>query len=81
MIAVATASPADDFPNSNELLIDAKEAAKRLKIGSRSLWSLTNQRQIPSIRIGRSVRYPVDGLRDWIRDRLRSRPHGGASRA
>lgn len=81
MTAVAIASPADDFPDSNELLIDAKEAAKRLKISSRSLWSLTNQRQIPAVRIGRSVRYPVDGLRDWIRDRVRYRPYGGGSRA
>ncbi|MDZ4689288.1 MAG: helix-turn-helix domain-containing protein [Planctomycetaceae bacterium] len=63
MMTVATASPADDFPNSDELLITAKEAARRLRISDRSLWTLTNQRLIPTVRIGRSVRYPVVALR------------------
>lgn len=81
MKSIATASPADNSPNANELLIDAKQAAERLAISPRLLWSLTNQRKIPAVRIGRSVRYSVDALRDWIRDRHRSRPQGGGSAA
>lgn len=47
-------------------LITAKEAAKVLSISTRKLWSLTNRRQVPSIRIGVSVRYSVEDLRDYI---------------
>ncbi|ADG67059.1 hypothetical protein Plim_1224 [Planctopirus limnophila DSM 3776] len=82
MSSVTAASPADDFhSNPNEkLLISAKEAARRLSISERSLWSLTNQRRIPTIRIGRSVRYSVIGLEEWIRQSTQSQYRGGGSR-
>lgn len=80
MTSIATASPADDFNRSDELLITAKEAARRLAISTRSLWTLTNQRKIPTIRIGRSVRYPIDGLRDWLRRSQGNHPRGGGSK-
>jgi excisionase family DNA binding protein len=80
MTTIATASSADDFSPSEELLITAKEAARRLAISSRSLWTLTNQRKVPVIRIGRSVRYPVDGLRDWLRRSQGYHSRGGGSK-
>lgn len=77
---IATASPADDSNPTDELLIPAKEAARRLAICERKLWTLTNRRQIPAIRIGKSVRYPVDALKNWIRDSIQTRYRGGGSR-
>lgn len=44
------------------------------------IWTLTNQRKIPVIRIGRSVRYPLDGLRDWLRKSQGYHPRGGGSK-
>ena len=46
--------------------ICAKEAARMLGIGQRKLWSLTNRGDIPRFRIGRSVRYSVPALVEWI---------------
>jgi excisionase family DNA binding protein len=48
------------------LLIDAAEAAKLLSISKRTLWTLTNSREIPSVRIGRSVRYVVADLVKFV---------------
>jgi predicted DNA-binding transcriptional regulator AlpA len=50
-----------------KLLLDARAAAEALSISARSLWSLTQPRgPIPSVRIGRSVRYDPRDLREFI---------------
>jgi excisionase family DNA binding protein len=48
------------------LALRPKEAARALGIGERLLWSLTNQGQIPHLRLGRSVLYPTEQLRDFL---------------
>ena len=48
------------------LLLTSAEAAKALNIGERTLWRLTDDGEIPAIRIGRSVRYAVEDLQAWI---------------
>lgn len=48
------------------LLLSVREAATAMGICEKTLWTLTQQGEIPVIRIGRAVRYPVDGLREWI---------------
>lgn len=48
------------------LLIDAKRASLILSISPRKLWEMTNAGQIPSLRIGRAVRYSVSALREWV---------------
>lgn len=49
-----------------KLLVDAREAARLLSIGERTLWSLTNQGAIKAVRIGRAVRYSVESLEAFI---------------
>ena len=39
------------------LVLNMEEAANMLKISTRHLWSLTNQKLVPSFRIGKCVRY------------------------
>lgn len=51
---------------SPKLLVTAREAAAALSISERSLWGLTNQGLLRCVRIGRSVRYAVDDLREFI---------------
>ena len=44
-----------------ERLLDAKEAAALLNISGRKFWELTNTGEIPTVRIGRAVRFdPAD---------------------
>ena len=51
-----------------QLLFGLREAAAMLSISDRTLWALTTPRgPIPSVRIGRAVRYLVDDLREWAK--------------
>ncbi len=48
------------------LLLTSPEAAKALAISARTLWTLTKRGEIPSVKIGRAVRYDPADLRAWI---------------
>lgn len=48
------------------LLYNPEEARIALGISPRKLWAMTASGEIPHLRIGRSVRYPVDDLQTWI---------------
>jgi excisionase family DNA binding protein len=50
-------------------LLKPKEAAQSLAISERTLWQLTNQGDLPCVRIGRSVRYDPADLACWIQQR------------
>lgn len=47
-------------------LLTVREAADVLRISERTLWSLTNAKELPSVRVGRSVRYDQNDLATWI---------------
>jgi excisionase family DNA binding protein len=53
------------------LLLTTREAAKALKISERTLWTFTTQREIPCVRIGRSVRYSPKDLERWIENSVK----------
>jgi excisionase family DNA binding protein len=55
--------------NEVRLLLRPREAAKALSISERTLWSLTQRRELRAVRIGRAVAYSLDELRDFIRRR------------
>ena len=48
------------------LLVTPREAAQALSICERTLYALTQRGQLPTVRIGRAVRYDVRDLRAWI---------------
>lgn len=52
------------------LALRPKEAAKALGIGERKLWAMTNSGELPHIRIGRAVVYPVRELEGWLSERV-----------
>jgi excisionase family DNA binding protein len=66
-----TSSSSDD--SEWRLAYRPVEAAEALRISPRKLWELTADRSsgIPVVRLGRSVRYPVDDLRRWLSERAR----------
>lgn len=53
------------------LALRPRDAARALGIGTRLLWSLTNQGLIPHLRLGRAVVYPVDQLRVWLEQKAK----------
>jgi len=48
------------------LLLSPRQTAKALGISERTLATYTKSRLLPVVRIGRSVRYSPDDLREWI---------------
>jgi excisionase family DNA binding protein len=56
------------------LLLRPGEAAELLAISPRKLWELTNRGEIPSLRIGRSLRYWREALLRWVERQQRGRP-------
>ena len=53
--------------DNDPLLLKPPQAAKMLGISERTLWSWKTSGMIPFVTIGRNVRYPLDGLRSWVR--------------
>jgi len=54
-------------PETPCLAMRTREAAKALGISERLLWEWTNRGIIPHIRLGKAILYPVDSLRDWLK--------------
>ena len=50
----------------DKLLLRPIEAAEAIGIGRSKAYELLASGELPSIRIGSSVRVPVDALRAWI---------------
>lgn len=84
-------TPTDRTP---ALLVDTAEAARLLNISSRLLRQLEARGELPSVRIGRLVRFSPAALEEWIAapkesDRQRNLPavvggrpgHGHTTRA
>ena len=55
----------------DRLLLRPTEAADLIGVGRSKIYELIAKGDVPSIRIGSSVRVPLDGLRDWIAARVR----------
>jgi excisionase family DNA binding protein len=56
-----------------------REAARALGIGERLLWEMTKSREIPHVRIGRAVVYPVTLLERWLQSRCEPTTAGVAA--
>lgn len=47
-------------------LLDSREAARRLGVSARTLWSLTDSGQVRAVRIGRLVRFDPRDLTAFV---------------
>lgn len=56
----------DLLTNAKRLGLRRREAAEALGISERLLWVKTNCGEIPHCRIGRTIVYPIDQLREWL---------------
>lgn len=59
---------------ASRLALRPSEAARALGIGERKLWAMTNAGELPYLRIGRAVIYPVRELQEWLKDQAERRP-------
>ena len=50
-----------------KLLLRPTEAAEVISLGRSKIYDLIAKGVIPSIRIGKSVRVPAEGLREWVK--------------
>lgn len=63
-----------DILEPNVLLaLRPEEAAKSLRISRSRIYELIQSGEIESIKIGRSRRIPVEGLRSWMRRSIESK--------
>ena len=62
-------APAQMLESDLPLLLDATEAGRLMSISRVKVLDLAGCGEIPSIRVGRSVRIPRDQLIDWINGR------------
>lgn len=62
-------SEGSESSRSPKLLLRIEEVAEMLGIGRSKIYELLRSGELPSVRIGRSVRISVDDLRAWVRTR------------
>ena len=65
-------APRENSNRELRMLLTPKEAANALSISERTLWTLSDAGEIPTVRFGRTVRYTPADLEAWI-ERRKSR--------
>jgi excisionase family DNA binding protein len=53
--------------NVEQILLKPKKAFELLDISRSTGYAMIASGALPSVRIGRAVRVPVDGLREWVK--------------
>jgi excisionase family DNA binding protein len=53
----------------DKLLLRPAEAAELLGVGRSQIYSLLATGELPSVRVGHSVRVPVGALKEWVATR------------
>ena len=58
------------YTTTRPLLVSVEQAARMLSISRSSIYLLMESDQLTPIRIGRSVRFPVEQLEQFVADRM-----------
>jgi excisionase family DNA binding protein len=61
------------------LALRPREAARAIGVSARTLWTLTKRREVPFVKLGTVVLYPVALLQEWLEKRAKERFNGGQS--
>lgn len=73
MIGVDAAKlPGKKEPEIPCLAMRLRDAAKALGVSDGFLWQQTKAGVVPCVRVGKAVLYPVDTLRDWLRQQAQA---------
>ncbi len=54
------------------LALRPREAAKALGVSERTLWDWTQRGDVPHVRRGKTILYPVDVLRRWLDEQAKA---------
>lgn len=68
-------------PGAEPLALRPREAARMLGVCPRTLWTMTRERGVPHVRLGRAVLYPVRGLERWLAEQSRTSEAGEEGRS
>ncbi|MDP9236707.1 MAG: helix-turn-helix domain-containing protein [Chloroflexota bacterium] len=60
-----------------KLLLTVPEAAEALSVGRSKLFRMASAGEIPSVRLGRSVRISAEVLRHWVDERVKRTDNDG----
>ncbi|WP_241687101.1 helix-turn-helix domain-containing protein [Deinococcus metallilatus] len=66
-------TPSSDLPTTvpqDALLLTVKQAAAALQLGTNRVYEMVNAKELPSLRLGGSIRIPRSSLIQWIEDQL-----------
>lgn len=66
MASITTSDRFRDHELEDRLLLKVEAAARALDLSRAQVFSMIATGELPSIKIGRSRRVPVDALRRWI---------------
>lgn len=55
---------------NQRLLLRPREAFEMIGISRSKGYTLLAEKSIPSIRIGKSIRIPIDSLQEWVKQQL-----------
>lgn len=61
--------------SSRKLLIDTTQASQLLSLSPRTVWTLTARGDLPSVRIGRAVRYRIADVEQFVERQRRTATH------
>jgi len=56
------------------LALRPREAAAALGVSERTLWDWTQRGEVPHVRRGKTIMYPVDTLRRWLDEQAKAKP-------
>ena len=74
MISATTSNQRKAEPETPCLAMRPREAAAALGISERLLWEWTDRGQVPHIRMGKAILYPVNTLRNWLDQQAQKNP-------
>ena len=57
-----------------KLSLRPREAAQALGISERTLWSLCQRDEIPHVKTGRVVLFPIESLKRWLMEKTTRPP-------
>ena len=55
---------------SDRILIKVSDAARMLSVSKSKLYELINEGTVPAIRVGQSLRIPLEWLHKWVAEQL-----------
>lgn len=70
--------PSNVEPATYTLALRPRKMAAALGVSERTLWTWTDAGEIPHVRRGATVMYPVDAVRRWLDEQSAIPGNGGA---